>query len=232
MCGTAVIIQQDDGQARAWPVRCKSWSCPKCAPIRRRQLRAKAYAGNPTTFITLTSNPHYGIDPTDRAKRMAEAWRKLLRRIEQKYHYGKIAYLIVIEATARGEPHMHVLARTKYIDQKWLSQQWEDLTGAKIVHIKKIDNQGQAARYVAKYTSKKPIRYGTMKRYWCSQSYRVGPKRKMDTEKWRGATTYNAGVTIAAVIVAFQSSGFEVVVSRGGYLEATGPPGATAPYTL
>lgn len=232
MCGTVVIIQQSEFGARAWPVRCKSWLCPRCLPVRRRQLRAKAFGGNPTTFITLTSNPHIGIDPTDRARILVSGWRQLLKEIEKRYHYGKIAYLAVMEATKRGEPHLHVLCRTKYIDQRWLSQTWEALTGAKIVHIRKVESNEQASRYVAKYTSKSPQRYGTMKRYWCSRDYARGPKRQLDNESWRGCIVVQAGVSIAAVIAAWHEAGLEFEVSRGGFCQTTGPPAGPVPYSI
>ncbi len=67
--------------------------------------------GQPNSFLTLTVNPNDEDYPADRARRMVIAFRELVRRIKKTYRYERFDYFAVMEATKRGEPHMHVLLR-------------------------------------------------------------------------------------------------------------------------
>ncbi len=86
----------------------------------------------------------------------------------------------MFEATKRGEPHLHILCRVKWIDQRWLSQQMRGLTGAPIVDIRQVKSQSQVAHYIAKYIGKEPHRFATCKRYWCTRSYKF---QDLETEQ-------------------------------------------------
>jgi hypothetical protein len=82
----------------------------------------------------------------------------------------------VREETDEGWPHLHIAWRGPYLDQAWLSEQWERLSGSKIVDIRLVQDQGRAAAYMAKYMGKGPKKFGDAKRYWQSESYRIDPK--------------------------------------------------------
>ena len=171
VCGEASLVNQGSGQVRAVSLRCRSWSCPLCQPDRQRQLVALAASGKPAVFITLSSNPQTGTSPATRAHALSRAWPIVVRRACRKYGYSKIPYLCVFEATKKGEPHLHILARVKWIDQRWLSNQMRELTGAPIVDIRKVRSVKQAASYIAKYIGKAPHRFATCKRYWRTRSW-------------------------------------------------------------
>ena len=120
---------------------------------------------------------------------MALAWPIIVKRAKKKYGYDTIPYLCVFEATKRGEPHLHILCRVKWISQKWLSEQLKDLTGAYIVDIRKVKSQKQIAHYMAKYVGKEPHRFKGCKRYWRTQNWLVVPAERPEedgiwTDKW------------------------------------------------
>lgn len=132
---------------------------------------ALAQSGKPTTFITLTCNPNTGSSPADRARRLAKAWPIIVKRICKKWKLDGIPYLCVFEATKRGEPHLHILARVRFIPQAWLSAQMRQLINAPVVDIREVKGAKQIARYIAKYIGKQPHRFSTCKRYWSTRSY-------------------------------------------------------------
>lgn len=171
VCGEASLVNQGSGQVRAVSLRCRAWGCPLCQPDRQRQLVALAASGKPTVFVTLTSNPKIGASSASRARALARAWPVIVRRACAKYGYSSIPYFCVFEATKRGEPHLHILARVKWIDQRWLSNQMRELTGSPIVDIRKVRSVKQAASYISKYIGKAPHRFATCKRYWRTRSW-------------------------------------------------------------
>lgn len=171
LCNEGTLVNIGVRMFRAVSLRCRSWGCPLCQPDRQRQLVALAASGRPTVFITLTSNPKTGISPASRARALASAWPIIVRRARAKYGYSKIPYFCVFEATKRGEPHLHILARVKWIDQRWLSNQMRELTGAPIVDIRIVRSVKEAASYISKYIGKAPHRFATCKRYWRTKSW-------------------------------------------------------------
>lgn len=171
LCRDAIVVKHEVNRLSARVLTCRSWSCELCRPERQKQLIAKAISGHPTNFITLTVNPATGTDPVDRARALVKAWRTIRKLAMRKYSYKALEFLAVIEATKKGEAHLHILARVKWIDQAWLSEQMERLTGAPIVWIERLDGQKKIANYVAKYCGKEPMRFGTLKRYWTSRNW-------------------------------------------------------------
>lgn len=193
-------------------MRCRSWGCDICQPHRQRELIDLAQSGKPTTFITLTSNPATGFSPASRARALVDAWRQVVKRACRKYGYPAIPYLCVFEATKRGEPHLHILCRVKWIDQRWLSNQMKALTGAPIVDIRQVKSQKQVALYISKYIGKEPHRFATCKRYWRTQSWRIAtePKEELDTiwtERW-----YTINRSLKELARLWKGIGFDVAV--------------------
>ena len=158
---------------RAVSLRCRSWGCPNCHDDRTKQLIALALSGAPTTFITLTVNPAWGASKADRARRLVDSWRTIVKLVKKRYGYSTLPYFCVFEATKAGEPHLHILARVKYIDQKWLSKQMKLLMNAPIVDIRRVKNKNKLAFYVSKYCGKEPHRFATCKRYWTTRDWEV-----------------------------------------------------------
>lgn len=159
------------------PLKCKCWSCELCAPLRARKLVREAFLGQPDTFLTLTVNPARFEDVHERARQLARAWRLLRQRAMRKYKYTKLPFLAVFEKTKNGEPHLHILLRCKWLDQKWLSEQMDGLIGAPIVDVRRVTGTEKIAAYVAKYVSKDPTRFEGAKRYWSSRDYQLPDPR-------------------------------------------------------
>lgn len=114
---------------------------------------------------------------------MGKAFAVLIKRFER--HLGqKPEFYAVTEQTKRGEPHLHVLMRCGYIPQRLVSQWWQELTGARIVDIRRVKDAKKAARYVAKYLAKGLHKFGNSKRYWSSRGWLLPAERQVDEEPW------------------------------------------------
>ncbi len=87
------------------------------------------------------------------------------------YKLAKLPFICVFEATKLGWPHLHILLRSQWIDQRWLSAQMADLIQSPVVDIRRIKSRQQVVSYVAKYCGKAPKQFGSCKRYWKSQDY-------------------------------------------------------------
>lgn len=179
-CQEASLVKYDRSVTVATPLYCRSWGCPECQPTRKRQLVALAASGDPTTFITLTVRPDVIRTQTSRARALVAAWRVVVRRAKKKYSYRSIPYLAVFEATKAGEPHLHILARVRWIDQAWLSRQMRDLVNAPIVDIRRVKGKRMIASYITKYVGKEPGKFGTCKRYWRTKDYQLVLPRPHD----------------------------------------------------
>lgn len=175
-CNEALAVKTDGKSKTAVTLRCRSWTCEECADLRHRQLVAEGICGSPRVFITITSKRVSTKTPIQAARELAHAWRKLRLRIMRKYGWKKLPFLCVFQATKLGWPHLHILARCGYIDQRWLSAQMDDLTGSPIVDIRLLKNRSQAVAYAARYCGRETERFGTTKRYWQSQDYDLRPE--------------------------------------------------------
>jgi hypothetical protein len=85
----------------------------------------------------------------------------------------KIHYMAFVEETEAGEPHLHIMLRTVFIPQRWLSQQMDDLLSSPIIWIEKIKGVRSAIAYVTKYVTKAPAQFGKSRRYWLSRHYQI-----------------------------------------------------------
>jgi len=173
LCREWTLLKQQGQHISAEPLRCKCWTCAECAPRRKDLLRRLGRAGNPDTFITLTVRPQAYETPGERAQALVRALRVVWRQAKRRYGYDKIPFLAVFEKTKRGEPHLHILARSKWIDQRWLSELMGSLIGAPIVDIRRVKSQAQMVNYVTKYIGKDPTVFDGCKRYWCSRDWRL-----------------------------------------------------------
>lgn len=228
-CTDESAISQEPGRVTIAPLRCKRWTCPHCAPSRQKRLKAEARAGEPNTFITLTVSQASGENPTERARALVAAWRKLRALACAKYGYERIPFLATFEATKRGEPHLHILCRVKWLDQAWLSDTMRDLIGAPIVDIRRVRGVRQAAQYIAKYIAKAPERFEGCKRYWRSLDYFVEhPERTGFT--FRDARFWvRVEVPYVDLIAAHQALGYRFDWRKDWAEGERGPPGHDPP---
>ena len=97
----------------------------------------------------------------------------------RKNRIKKLHYMAFAEETENGEPHLHILLRTVYIPQYWISQQMEEIIKSPITWIEKIKGPKGAIAYVTKYVTKAPAQFGKSRRYWVSRWYQL-IKRERD----------------------------------------------------
>jgi hypothetical protein len=97
-------------------------------------------------LITLTSSRESGDFQRD--------FRKLIMRLGRRKLVT--SYIRVPELTKTGLRHDHVLFRGSYIEQKFLSEQWEAIHGAPVVDIRRVRGRRGIANYLANYLAKSP----------------------------------------------------------------------------
>ena len=103
----------------AWRVPCNSWSCPRCAKKKARELGNRAkdnFKGLHLRFWTLTMKPSPDVGKA--IIEINQAWNRIRGKIVRKY--GKVKYFKVMEAqSATNMPHFHILV-DKFISWHWL----------------------------------------------------------------------------------------------------------------
>jgi len=165
------------------PLKCKCWTCDECRPGRKRRLVEEAKRGKPNLFITLTSRRRASKTRRQAARDLVTAWRQLRREYIREHGKGSLPFLAVFEATKRGWPHLHIVARCKWLEQRWLSRRMASLTGSPIVWVERVHGKSKVAAYVSKYVGKNPHRFAGVKRYWRSRDY-LPPVDDPDLDEW------------------------------------------------
>lgn len=184
--GTTTVRHDPGGRHTVRPLKCRSWACDTCQPDRRRRLVAEACGGAPDKLVTLTARPHDGESPSEMLDRLLRGLKCLVKALRRRHGPDKIAYLYVVERHRSGWPHLHVLLRSPWIDQRWLSAVMEQLADGPVVDIRKIDNAGRVGAYVAKYVGKAPAQVGNHKRYAKTRNYETRPEwREKPRRDWR-----------------------------------------------
>ena len=105
--------------------------------------------------IELTIDPKKFFVLYDEFVFIKRAWNKLRSWIIKRY--GEFEFLVVLEVTKKGRPHLHVLiSGIKWINQAELSKIWEKYGGGEVVYIKRVYNRNnvKVCRYVLKYVNK------------------------------------------------------------------------------
>lgn len=190
LCSQYSLVKYQSLITTITPLRCRCWTCDECRPARKARLVKEAKQGAPTIFITLTSRRTPGGSPDKAARVLVLAWRKVRAEYLKKNGKKSLPFLAVFEATKQGWPHIHIVARARWIDQAWLSKRMASLAGAPIVDVRKIKGLREVAGYIAKYIGKNPSRFLGTKRYWRSLDY-LAPTRDvkaLDAEpppQWR-----------------------------------------------
>jgi hypothetical protein len=214
MCGVGTLINDSEHGAQIKAAGCRSWLCEWCAPGRARSCEIEARRGRPNRFLTLTCTPDVGMSALDRRRIMGEAWPVFVKRIKRYLNNGTFEYWAVCEKTQLGEPHFHVLIRSKFLPQKLLSQWWKELTGAYVVWIVEVKKSERAASYVSKYLTKGLERFGTYKRYWKSKNY-VLPETEKAEETWERKVWRYVKEHVDDVVFARTREGWQRVPHQG-----------------
>ncbi len=224
-CGEASLVNYGEQKVRAAILRCKCWSCDMCLPLRKARLIRDVVDGEPTKFLTLSTRWTEGGDPDAEAQRQTAWFATLRRRMKKAWPSEDFAYYAVREGTKRGWPHLHIAMRNIYISSGWISKNWQDITGSDNIKIKKIYGSKGAAKYLAKYIGKNPMRFGTTKRYWCSKNwFEPRPEREPPEGDW-DTIWHIVHVPWMALAELYSMRRYEFTL-RGefGFFEARAPP--------
>ena len=202
------------GRIRFIPLRCKCWSCPHCAKINKYNLEQKIASGKPDRMITLTCRPEENRTPKEIHDRARKRIPILFARLRKEF--GEIEYAAVLETTAKGLPHWHILCRGDYIPQAAIKKHWNQLTGNYIVGIEKIRSAKSVQSYIVKYLAKdfekhKTERLGRLISF--SKRY-LSPTRVTFPEP--GWTWTRSENTISWLIDYTVHSGYEVEITNAG----------------
>lgn len=173
-CGAWSAVKKEGDEIVAVPLLCRSWACPVCGPRMKRRLVRALEGVVAHTLITLTCDPGRYESPHQAFARMSVAVNQLMKRIRRAQPRAQLEYFLVWETTRRGWPHVHIIARAPWIPQAWLSCQWQELTGASIVDIRRLQQGPGIALYIAKYLSKQLRAPRGFKRYRSSRNFVPG----------------------------------------------------------
>jgi len=170
-CGENTLLKRGSDVTDYHTLRCRSWNCEACRPLRKNRCIAEAVNGNPKRFMTLTIRRTANGDPDAAARLMMLSFNILVKRIRRRHPAQRFEYYYAVEKTEHGWPHLHILFRGPWISQRWLSQQWNDLTDSPIVHVFMVRNRRKATYYASKYLGKNPHRFEGCRRYGRSGRY-------------------------------------------------------------
>jgi hypothetical protein len=153
-CGQGAVtgVSPDTDEEIVIPLSCKSWSCPRCADIKRLKYIRRLAAGQPQREFTLTTRSDPNMTAVEIVERMKRAFVRLVGEIRDDF--GSFEYALVWELTKAGTPHAHVLMRGSYIPQRWLSAHWHALGEGKNVDIRAVKNHRKHAAHLCKYLGK------------------------------------------------------------------------------
>lgn len=185
LCGTgvALFVDEDTHQMFAVPLHCHRWDCDHCSQVRMRAARAKALAGKPERLLTLTTRPREGLSLEAAIPWLRKSWTLLLRKIRKEY--PRIEYMAFVELHKSRWPHMHILTRGAYIEQRRLASWWQDITGSFKVHIQKIRPGWHGIQEATKYYLKTArqvheaapsLPVYTMSRHWLPADWHEGKR--------------------------------------------------------
>lgn len=226
-CLSNTLVKTEPTHKTLYCLKCRSWGCETCAPERAYQLRKLCKSGKPNKFLTLTIRFQDGDSPDQAAQELARAWRLLRIRMCKRWGLRQIPFIAVWEATKRGAPHLHIFMRTRYIHQKWISEQMDDLIGSPIVNVQKIKDQRKATNYVTKYITKDAKRFNGCKRYWRSQNWDITKEQKEKEPPPWTITWTQTGLPLIQSLAIYDRPGFTIMSHKHYWIII--PPGCAGP---
>lgn len=134
------------------PSRCKSWSCPKCRPIKANIVRnyiKTNFTGDHLYMLTLTF--YHSGSALETWKNLGACWNRMRTYIAK--HHGTFKYLRIVEPhKIGGWPHLHIIVDGFILEPGIvkLVTQWGFGWNMHNVRISSDD----AASYVSKYLTK------------------------------------------------------------------------------
>lgn len=224
-CGERSIVKYRPTTREVASLRCKAWTCPDCAPDRSSRLIAECHGGSPNTFLTLTSRRRAGITPNAAALELTRAWRLVRLRLLRKTGAKKLPFFAVIESTKLGWPHLHILLRSVWLDRQQISNWMLEICDSPIVDIRRIDQRGKVAAYVAKYCSKAAHKFGTAKRYYKSRDYELRSPEELERFRKKTPGWLRSDKNISWWLRILSEQGFRIEkTSKFRFTASKGPP--------
>ena len=166
-CGSLTWVQwsQSRNAPRLSVNRCNYRWCPACRRAYTHELAARLrhelrnLRKNTHKFITLTIR-HEHTSLANQLHHLKSSFRRLRARMLWKRsveHGIAVVEITFNPTTSTWHPHLHILAKGKYIEQKQLSKAWKECTnGSPVVHIRAVHDSKHAVNYLSHYVAKPP----------------------------------------------------------------------------
>jgi hypothetical protein len=131
-------------------VRCGRYSCEVCANVNRRRFVRRVLLGlspfatfsDRPRFLTLTMPP--GVEGGAAWSTVGYRFEKLRQRIKVRFGV-KLEYAGVVESTAAGVPHLHVVFRGPWVAQREWSVMAQASGFGRVVDIRAVTSGGVAS---------------------------------------------------------------------------------------
>lgn len=148
-------VKQDVTEATryvAFPMRCKSWDCPKCRIVKAKEYKKRMTSiddGRPLYLLTLTY--YHNQSPLEAWRTYNDAWNRF--RTHASKRYGSFDYIRVLEShTDSPYPHLHIIMDL-HIPPSDLGKMAIAAGFGYQISNKKLTSEG-AFHYVTKYLTK------------------------------------------------------------------------------
>lgn len=161
-CGTnawVLVNRNEPTHYRVAANHCHDRYCQPCATARSATIAAnlrKHLHGGQHRFITLTTR-HSAAPLAEQLDKLTRSYRRLRQRnIWRNAVTAAIAFIEIKRNAARNRwhPHLHVIARSQWIQQQELRDAWHTCTGDSYIVDIRLARGDRVLSYVAKYASK------------------------------------------------------------------------------
>lgn len=101
--------------------------------------------------MTLTLDPKKLPPNCETVSFIRHSWAEFRVYLQRQFH-RPVKFIAILEFQKNGRAHLHVLI-DRYIDDHWISEQWQAVGGGKVVDIRFVDIHRISA-YLSKYLTK------------------------------------------------------------------------------
>ena len=149
------------GEVKVTSNHCHNRWCPICASSRANAVSSQVEkwlrTANYPKMLTLTLK-HSDEPLEDQIRLLYDSWRKLRKHKFFKNRVkGGIWFFQIPRNKERTQwhPHIHAVIEGDFIDNNWISKEWERITGhSKIIHVTLIRDFAAASKEIARYASR------------------------------------------------------------------------------
>lgn len=101
----------EDGRSLTLPTTCKQWGCLGCRERVKSLVKARIVYGCSMAVYSYLITVTYRTVGVERrnADSVAKDWTRLLRILKKRY--PNLSWFRIVEATKKGQPHLHVIAQ-------------------------------------------------------------------------------------------------------------------------